>query len=47
MAEHGNDHLVIYGYSQGAVRREPGEAQARRAVPGGNQGPRYRLRGGR
>ena len=24
--------------------REPGEAQARRAVPGGNQSPRYRLR---
>ena len=26
------------------VHREPGEAQARRAVPGGNQGPRHRLR---
>ena len=31
----------------GRGRREPGEAQARRAVPGGNQGPRYRLRAGR
>ena len=47
MAEHGNDHLVIYGYSQGAVIANRGEAQARRAVPGGNQGPRYRLRAGR
>ena len=44
MAEHGNDHLVIYGYSQGAVIANRGEAQARRAVPGGNQSPRHRLR---
>ena len=27
--------------------RDPGEAQARRAVPGGNHSPRYRLRAGR
>ena len=47
MAKHGNDDLVIYGYSQGATRRDPGEAQARRAVPGGNHSPRYRLRAGR
>ena len=45
MAEHPNDGLVIYGYSQGA-NREPGEAKARRAVPGGNQSPRHRLRAG-
>ena len=31
----------------GRGHREPGEAQAGRAVPGGNQGPRYRLRAGR
>jgi hypothetical protein len=47
MAKNGNDHLVIFGYSQSAVTRERGEAQARRAVPGGNQGPRYRLRADR
>ena len=28
-------------------RREPGEAKARRAIPGGNQGPRHRLRAAR
>ena len=28
----------------GRGRREPGEAQAGRAVPGGNRGPRHRLR---
>ena len=44
MAEHGNDPLVIYGVSQGSIIATAGEAQARRAVPGGNRGPRYRLR---
>ena len=39
MAEHGNDDLVIYGYSQGAVVANRGEAQARRAVPGGTKAP--------
>ena len=47
MAEHRNDHLVIYGYSQGAAIANRGEAKARRAVPGGNHSPRYRLRVGR
>ena len=31
----------------GRGRRERGEAQARRAVPGGNRSPRHRLRAGR
>ena len=47
MAAHGNDHLVIYGISEGSISRERGEAQARRAVPGGNHSPRYRLRDAR
>ena len=47
MAAHGNDHLVIYGYSQGAGVANVEKQQARRAVPGGNHSPRYRLRAGR
>ena len=44
MAEHGNDHLVIYGASQGSIDRDRGEAQASEQYPDGNQGPRHRLR---
>ena len=39
IAEHPDEHLVIFGSSQGAGRCERGEAQARRAVPDRNRGP--------
>ena len=44
MAEHGNDHLVIYGASQGSIIETLEKRKLARAVPGGNQGPRHRLR---
>ena len=44
MAAHPNEALVIYGYSQGAVIANIEKQQARRAIPGGDRGPRHRLR---
>ena len=46
IAEHPNDHLVIFGYSQGAGVAT-WRTQAGRTVPGRTQGPRYRLRAAR
>ena len=43
MAKHGNDDLVIYGYSQGAmiaIREKPSSPSNTRR----NQSPRHRLR---
>jgi hypothetical protein len=42
MAKYGNDHLVINGYSQGAVIANR-EKRKLAAVPGGNRSPRHRL----
>ena len=44
MAEHGNDHLVIYGYSQGAVVANVEKRRLAEQYPDGNHSPRYRLR---
>ena len=47
MAEHPNEASGDLRLLAGRDHREPGEAQARRAVPGGNQSPRHRLRADR
>ena len=47
MAEHGNDHLVIYGYSQGAAVANLEKQKLAEQYPEGTNSPRYRLRAGR
>ena len=47
MAEHGNDNLVIYGYSQGAVVANLEKRKLAEQYPAGTESPQHRLRAGR
>ncbi len=39
MAEHGNDHLVIYGYSQGAIIANREKQKLAEQYPAGTKAP--------
>ena len=44
MAKHGNDDLVIYGYSQGAIIANLEKQRLAEQYPAGTTSPRHRLR---